>query len=91
MKISLSRIESATILVITQISQNHFKKYRKKLIFKKKLCKGIFYFTRCTVLHPEACNEFAGPISASLRLRTAQLLSKKCRSDGEALATLRSI
>ena len=38
--------------------------------------------------YAEACNEFAGPISTSLRLRATQLLSKKCRSDGKALATL---
>ena len=35
-----------------------------------------------------ACNELAGPISASLRLWTKQLFSKKCRSGGEPLATL---
>ena len=33
-------------------------------------------------------DEFAGPISASLRLRATQLLSTKCRSGGESLATL---
>ena len=36
-------------------------------------------------------NKFAGPIFASLRLRETQLLSKKCRSGGELLATLRPI
>ena len=36
-------------------------------------------------------NELAGSISASLRPRVEQLLSKKCRSGGEPFATLRSI
>ena len=39
----------------------------------------------------EACYEFPGPISASLRLQATKLLSKKCRSDSEQLATLCSI
>ena len=41
----------------------------------------------------KACNEFVGlePISASLRVRETQLLSKKCRSGGETLATSRPI
>ena len=34
------------------------------------------------------CDEFVGPISASLRLRATPLLWKKCRSSGEPLATL---
>ena len=38
--------------------------------------------------HAEACNEFSGPISASLRLRATQLLSKKCGSGGKPLTTL---
>ena len=38
--------------------------------------------------YAEACNEFAGPISASLRQRATQLLSKKCCSCSESLATL---
>ena len=36
----------------------------------------------------EACNELAGPISTSLQMQATQLLSKKCRSGGEPLATL---
>ena len=44
-----------------------------------------------SLYYAETCNEFAGPISASLRLRAIQLISKKCRSDGEPLATLCSI
>ena len=35
-----------------------------------------------------ACYEMAGPISALFRQRATQLLSKKCCSDGESLATL---
>ena len=35
---------------------------------------------------PGACNEFAGPISASLRLHATQLLSKNGCSSGEPLA-----
>ena len=38
--------------------------------------------------YAEACNEFAGPITASLRQKATQLLSKKYRSGGESLATL---
>ena len=41
--------------------------------------------------YAEACNEFAGPISASLRLLATQLFSKKYRSGGEPLTTLRPI
>ena len=37
--------------------------------------------------YAEACNEFAAPVSASLRLETL-LFSKKCRSGGEPLQTL---
>ena len=40
--------------------------------------------------YAEACNEFAGPYSASLRPRVTQL-SKKCRNADEPLATLRPI
>ena len=36
----------------------------------------------------EACNEFMGPISVSLRLRATPLLSKKCCSGGGPLTTL---
>ena len=36
----------------------------------------------------EACNEFAVPIFASLRLQATQFFSKKYRSGGELLATL---
>ena len=32
--------------------------------------------------YADACNEFAGPIFASLRLQATQLNSKKCRSGG---------
>ena len=38
--------------------------------------------------YAETCNNFFGSFSASLRLRATQLLSKKCRSRGEPLATL---
>ena len=41
--------------------------------------------------YAEACNEFAGPISAPLRLWATQLLSKKCRSGGEPLATAKEV
>ena len=41
--------------------------------------------------HAEVCNEFAGPISAALRLRAKQLFLKKCSSSDEPLATLRPI
>ena len=44
-----------------------------------------------SLYHTDACNEFAGPISASLRLRATQLLLKKCRNGGEPLASLCSI
>ena len=36
----------------------------------------------------EACNKLAGPKSVSLRMRTTQLLLKKCRIGGEPLSTL---
>ena len=38
----------------------------------------------------KACNELAGPVSTSLRLRATQLLSK-CRSGGEPLGTLSNL
>ena len=41
-----------------------------------------------SLYYAEACNELVGPISMSLRLLAAQLLSKQCRSGGELLATL---
>ena len=41
--------------------------------------------------YAEACNEFAGLISESLRLRPTQLFSKKYRSGGKPLATLSPI
>ena len=60
----------------------------------------IFYgeSTRCSnyksnlslysLYYAEACNQFAGLISAALRPRSIELLSKKCCSGGEPLATL---
>ena len=47
----------------------------------------IFYYSY-SLYYAEACNDFAGPFSASLHLRATQLLSKKCRKGGEPLATL---
>ena len=47
---------------------------------KSKFCLYWLYYA-------EACNEFTGPNSASLRVSNALLLSKKCRSSGEPLAT----
>ena len=41
-----------------------------------------------TLYYAEACSESVGFISASLHLQATQLLSKKCHSDGEPLATL---
>ena len=41
-----------------------------------------------SLYHPEACNEFTGPNSATLHLEATQLLSKKYRSGGEPFATL---
>ena len=41
-----------------------------------------------SLYYAEACNEFAGPIPASLRPRATQLPPKKCRNGGEPLATL---
>ena len=38
--------------------------------------------------YAEAYNELAGPISASLHLQAAELLSTKYRNGGEPLATL---
>ena len=40
-----------------------------------------------SLYYAKACNEFVGPISASLRLAT-QLLSKKCCSGSKPLTTL---
>ena len=39
-----------------------------------------------SLLYAEACNEFAGPISAALRLRAKHLFLKKCRRSDEPLA-----
>ena len=39
-----------------------------------------------SLYYVDVCSKFSGPISASLRLRTIHLLSKKYRSDGEPLA-----
>ena len=50
--------------------------------------KNSLYSTSCSA---EACNEFAGSISALLRLLETQLLSKKCLSGGEPLTKLRLI
>ena len=41
-----------------------------------------------SLYYAETCIEFAGPIPASLRLGTTQILSKKRHSGGEPLATL---
>ena len=41
-----------------------------------------------SLYYVKACNEFTGPIFASLCLQATQLLLKKCRSGGEPLATL---
>ena len=49
--------------------------------------KHLFFHFIIMLHYAEACNEFAGPILASLRPGT-QLLSKKCRRGGEPLATL---
>ena len=43
---------------------------------------------RYSLYYAEACNEFARPISTSLRLWATQLFSKKWCSGGELLATL---
>ena len=40
----------------------------------------ISYLSLYLLYNAEACNEFDGPISASLRIRTAQILPKKCHS-----------
>ena len=41
-----------------------------------------------SLYYADACKELAGPFLASLRLWATQLLSKKCCSRGEPLATL---
>ena len=38
--------------------------------------------------YAEACKEFAGRLSTSLRQRATQILLEKCRSGGEPLVTL---
>ena len=46
----------------------------------------IFWFLQkqkaYSLYYAESCNEFAGPISVSFRLRTTQQFSKKCCGDG---------
>ena len=76
-------------------------RFRLNVCFKfklKRFCQPNPSFTSVvtnlslyTLYYAEACNEFAGPISASLRLRATKLLLEKCRSGGEPLATLCSI
>ena len=50
-------------------------------------CKRKSNVSLHSLYYAEACNELAGPISASL-LPATQLSSKKCFSIGEPLATL---
>ena len=49
------------------------------------------FIIRYSLDYAKACNEFMGPISASLRMRATQLHSKKYCSGGEPLATLSPI
>ena len=58
--------------------------YQRNNNINERVIKSLVY----SLYYAEACNEFAGPISASLRLRATQILSKKYRSGGEPLATL---
>ena len=51
------------------------------VVVKSNLSLYLRYYT-------EACKELVVPNSASLRPGNTQLLSKKCRSDGEPLVTL---
>ena len=47
-----------------------------------------FIFSLHSQYYAEACNELAGPISVSLRLKKMQLHLKQCGGGGEPLATL---
>ena len=50
------------------------------ILIKSNLSLYLMYYA-------EACNEIAGPVSASLRLGSTAF-SKKCRSSGEPFATM---
>ena len=73
--LDLKNVDVSHVLSCAPLPTNHILKSNSNLLLY-----SLYY--------AEACNEFAGPISASLRLWATQLLSKKCCSGGEPLATL---